>query len=68
MGAVRLRFVYDASVFDVPVTTLRSNTNRFRVQSVHNTTQHGVDVMYPGLELKGANEGVDPAAVAAQRR
>jgi hypothetical protein len=60
------RFVYDASVIDVPVSTLRPQANRFRVQSVHNTTQHGVDVMYPGLELKVAYEGIEPAVATAR--
>lgn len=45
-------YVYDAAVIEVPLSALRAGGNRVRFESVQNTSQHGVDVMYPGAEMK----------------
>ena len=47
-------YVYEVASIEIPIKAPRNGDNRVRFESTQNHSQHGVDVMYPGAELKVA--------------
>jgi hypothetical protein len=58
-------YIYSVSEPKIPLAVLKTGVNTVKIQSVDNSSQHGTDVMWPGLEIKVRYTGIEPVKPVA---